>query len=98
MVINNSLSLGVIPKELLFIKSPVHGMFYRGVNGVICFMRSNDIPNAPTDHLFHLRLVCMYHGIVDFFHFLLYFQFRKRREELVINDYKWIKTEIINDV
>lgn len=62
-------------------------MFYKEGNDVMCFMRSSDIPNAPTNHWFHLRIVCMFQDIAYCFLRLFSFEPSKRREELLVDDY-----------
>lgn len=39
-------------EEYMLIHDLVHGMFYRDVNKVMCFMRIDEIPNDPTSHMF----------------------------------------------
>ena len=54
--INNKLPTGVEPIQLLFIRSPEHGMFYMDANHQMCFQRTTDLPATQTEHLYHLRL------------------------------------------
>lgn len=53
--INNSRPYRIAPVALKLIREPVHGMFYIDEKGQMCFMRTNEIFIAPTDHMFHLR-------------------------------------------
>ena len=52
--INNTLPAGVEPVQHVFIRSPEHGMFYMDANHQMCFQRTSDLPQAQTEHLYHL--------------------------------------------
>lgn len=82
---------------LKLIREAVHGMFYKDEKGQMCFMRTNEIPIALTNHLFHLRCECTKVKFAESFHYLLSFDLDKRRNELLQDGYKWIKDEIIEE-
>ncbi|CAI9286777.1 unnamed protein product [Lactuca saligna] len=42
--------------EYMFIPEPEHKIFYLDSQNQMCFQRTDDLPSAPTEHLFHLRL------------------------------------------
>ena len=63
----------------------------------MCFQRTSDLPRAQTENLFHLRLECMGHVEQDGYHGLIALELVTRLEELGLDDFKWIKPEIIRD-
>ncbi|CAI9266031.1 unnamed protein product [Lactuca saligna] len=52
---------GVEPIQHMFIREPEHGIFYLDSQNRMCFQRYDDLPAAPTEHLFHLRMVGLSH-------------------------------------
>ena len=94
-VINNTLPQGVEPIQHKCILVPEHGIFDQDAQGNMCFQRTIEIPNSPTEHLFHLRLECMGHKDLELgFHALISLTLAERRQELRQEDYIWIKPEI----
>ena len=65
-------------------------------NHQMCFQRTSDLPRAQTEHLFHLRLECMAHQLQDGYHGLIALELVSHLKELGLDDFKWIKPEIIN--
>ena len=63
----------------------------------MCFQRTSDLPKAQTEHLYHLRLECMGHKEQEGFHGLIALELETRRQELLQDDYKWMKDEILDD-
>ena len=72
-------------------------MFYMDANHQMCFQRTCDLPQAQTEHLYHLRLECMGHTEQEGFYKLIALELATRRQELLHDDFKWMKYEIIED-
>ncbi|KAL4573531.1 hypothetical protein LXL04_020341 [Taraxacum kok-saghyz] len=96
--IHNSPPAGVEPDQHLFIRSLEHSMFYMDSNHQICFHRASNLPRAQIKHLFHLRLECMGHVEQDGFHGMIALKLETRLKELGLDDFKWLKDEILSDV
>ena len=72
-------------------------MFYMDSNHQMCFQRTSDLQKAQTEHLFHLRLECMGHKEEEGFHGLIALELETHLQELGLDDFKWIKDEILSD-
>ena len=73
-------------------------MFYMDANHQMCFQRTSDLPQAQTEHLYHLRLECMGHPEQEGFFKLIALELASRREELLKDEeYYWMKDEILSD-
>ena len=97
VLINNIPPAGVNSIPRLFIREPVHGVFYQDEKGQMCFQRTDELFKAPTVHLFHLRLELKGHRESGSYHWLISLELSKRRQELLHDDYKWIKQEIMEE-
>ncbi|KAL4586416.1 hypothetical protein LXL04_011052 [Taraxacum kok-saghyz] len=96
--INNKLPAGVEPVQYLFIRQPEHGMFYMDANFQMCFQRTSDLPAAPTEHLYHLRLECMGHPEQEGFFKIIAVELESRSQELLDHEEMyWMKDEILSD-
>ena len=94
-LIINTLPLGVEPVQHKCILEPEHGIFYQDAQGNMCFQRTIEIPNSPTQHLYHLRLACMGHKHIGLgFHGLISIALAERLPELRQDEYIWVKPEI----
>lgn len=72
----------------------MHGIFYVDGNGHMFFQQSEDIPKAPTKHLFHILMIYMEKELADSYHWFIPFKLNKRMEDLEMDYYKWVKPEI----
>ena len=63
----------------------------------MCFQRTSDLPKAPTEHVYHLRLECMGHEEQEGFQGLIAVEIESRPQELLHDDFKWMKDEIMDD-
>ena len=64
----------------------------------MCFQCTDDIPIAPTDHLFHLHMEGLRH--IEFergYHVLISIELRKRLEKLHIDEFRWVKPKILKE-
>ena len=62
------------------------------------FQRTNDLHVAPTKHLFHLRMEGLsYFELERGYRVLIYLELSKRLEELRIDEFRWVKPEILNE-
>lgn len=66
-------------------------MFYIDAQDHMFFQQSLDLGKSHTEHLFHLRLECKGKSEADSYHSLVSFELNKRWEELLRDDFKWIK-------
>ena len=94
-LINNTLPQGVEPVQHQCILEPEHGIFYLDAQNNMCFQRTVELPNSPTDHLYHLREACMRHKHVELgYHALISIALAERLPELRQDEYIWVKPEI----
>lgn len=97
--INNTLPVGVHPVQHLHITHPEQGMFYMDGGNQMCFQRAAELSKAPTEHLFELRLECMGHiDLQKGFHLMISMELYKRKDELKIDKFQYVKPEIESDV
>lgn len=91
--------MGIDLVQLLFIHKPKHDILYMDESHQMCFQCLDDLAKAPTKHLFHLRLECMGHKeLEDNYYFLISLELNKRKEDMGIPDYSWIKPKIRDEV
>ncbi|KAL4584255.1 hypothetical protein LXL04_008851 [Taraxacum kok-saghyz] len=97
--INNTLPVGVHPVQHLHITHPEQGMFYMDGGNQMCFQRAAELSKAPTEHLSELRLECMGHiDLQKGFHLMISMELYKRKDELKIDKFQYVKPEIESDV
>lgn len=64
----------------------------------MCFQYTEDLPNAPTEHLFNLHLEWMRHKEMERgYHVLISFELNKRLTNLHLGNFKWLKPEILTE-
>ena len=65
----------------------------------MCFQHTEDLPNAPTDNLFNLCLEGMRHKKIErVYRVLISFELSKRLTDLHLDDFKWLKPEILTEI
>ncbi|CAI9300651.1 unnamed protein product [Lactuca saligna] len=94
--INNKLPTGVEPIQYMFIRELEHSIFYLDGQNYMCFQYTDELPAAPTKHLFHLRMEGLSHFEHEREHcVLISLEISKRLEELKNDDFEWVKHEIL---
>ena len=90
--------MSVEPVQHMFIPEPEHGIFYLDSQNQMCFQRTNDLPSAPTEHLFHLRLEGLGHyEIKRGYHVPIYLDLSRRLDEIKIDQFRWVKPKMLNE-
>ncbi|CAI9299469.1 unnamed protein product [Lactuca saligna] len=65
----------------------------------ICFQRTNYLLSAPTEHLFHLLFERLGHyNIERVYHVLISVELNRRLDELKLDQFRWVNTEILKEV
>ena len=73
-------------------------MFYMDANHQMCFQCTSDLPQAQTEHLYHLRLECMGHPEQEGYFKLIALELASRQQELLEHEEMyWMKDEILSD-
>ncbi|CAI9300137.1 unnamed protein product [Lactuca saligna] len=79
-------------------EEPEQGIFYVDNQNQMCFQRTEDLPNAPTEHLFNLLLkVIRYKELEKGYHVLISFEHSKHLVDLHLDDFNWLKPEILTE-
>lgn len=70
-------------------------MFYIDNQDHMWVQWSTDLCKTHSENLFHLILECKEQLEADSYHWIVSFKLNKRREELLCDQFKWIKREIL---
>ncbi|CAI9296761.1 unnamed protein product [Lactuca saligna] len=96
--INNELPMGVELVQYTFSPEPEHGIFSLDRLNHMCYRRTGDLPSAPTEHLFHLRLQVLGHYVLEKgYCMLISLKLSKRRDEVKLDQFRWVKLEILKE-
>ena len=95
---NNKLLVGVEPVQDMFIQEPKHGILYLDSQNHMHFQRTDDLPAAPTENLFHICMDGIRHKDLDSGYSVpIYLKHTKRLEDLQIDEFGWVKPEILKE-
>ena len=65
----------------------------------MCFKCTDDLPSAPTEHLFHLRLEGLGHYELEKgYRVLISLEMNRRLDELKLDQFRWVKLENFKEV
>ncbi|CAI9276694.1 unnamed protein product [Lactuca saligna] len=82
--------------ETFLLTGSEHGIFYLDSHNQASFQHTDDLPSAPTEHLFHLRFEGLGHCELKIrYRVMISLVLSRTLDELKTNQFRWDKPKIL---